>query len=134
MPIRPEMKALYPKDWRSVSRRIRERAGNVCEWPGCGAPNGQFIERDARDKERWKPHSHSGVCLGEACGSVKVVLTVAHLDHDPTNNDESNLRAWCQLRHLRYDSAEHAKNAAATRARKRDEQTGQLALKASGRP
>ena len=39
---------------------------------------------------------------------VKVVLTVAHLDHDETNHDVSieRLRAWCQLCHLRYDAAE----------------------------
>ena len=36
MPIRPELRALYPDDWPAISRRIRfERAGNRCEW--CGA-------------------------------------------------------------------------------------------------
>ena len=36
MPIRPELRALYPPDWPQISRRIRfERAGNRCEW--CGA-------------------------------------------------------------------------------------------------
>ena len=35
MPIRPEMKDLYPADWPAVSQRIRfERAGGKCEWRG----------------------------------------------------------------------------------------------------
>ena len=34
---------------------------------------------------------------------VRVVLTISHRDHDPTNNDPANLRALCQRCHLRYD-------------------------------
>jgi hypothetical protein len=34
---------------------------------------------------------------------VKVVLTVAHLNHDPADCRDENLRAGCQLHHLRYD-------------------------------
>ena len=47
-----------------------------------------------------------------------IVLTVAHLDHDPTNCDDDNLRAWCQRHHLAYDHAHHMKNAQATRKAK----------------
>ena len=84
MPIRPECKALYPKDWKRISLRIRtERAGNLCEW--CKAENGQ-------------PHPVTG---------SKVVLTVAHLDHDPRNCDDTNLRALCQRCHLSYDAEHH---------------------------
>jgi 5-methylcytosine-specific restriction endonuclease McrA len=32
-----------------------------------------------------------------------VVLTVAHLDHQPENVDPNNLRAWCQRCHNTYD-------------------------------
>lgn len=35
---------------------------------------------------------------------VKVVLTVAHLDHQPENCDPENLRAWCQRCHNVYDA------------------------------
>ncbi|WP_148041392.1 HNH endonuclease family protein [Rufibacter immobilis] len=34
---------------------------------------------------------------------MKVILTVAHLDHDPTNNEDWNLKALCQLCHNRHD-------------------------------
>lgn len=80
MPIRPENKARYPKDWPAISRRIRERAGNKCEW--CLAENG-------------KPHPITG--------SI-VVLTVAHLDHTPENVADNNLKALCQRCHNTYDA------------------------------
>ena len=39
---------------------------------------------------------------------VKVVLTVAHLDHDETNHDvhDNRLKAMCQWCHLNYDAKE----------------------------
>jgi hypothetical protein len=45
MPIRPENRARYPKDWKRISREARERAGNRCEgsptYPDCRAENGK---------------------------------------------------------------------------------------------
>ena len=39
---------------------------------------------------------------------VKVILTIAHLDHDEENHNVSmdRLKALCQLCHLRYDAKE----------------------------
>jgi hypothetical protein len=103
----PMDKSRYPADWDAISLRIRfERAGGVCEWPGCTA-------------EHLQPHPETG---------SKVILTVAHLDHDATNNADTNLMAMCQLHHLRYDAQQHACHAAETRRRKRDAETGQLEL------
>jgi 5-methylcytosine-specific restriction endonuclease McrA len=85
----------YPNNWTSISRRIRELAGKKCEF--CGAEN-------------YAQHPITG---------SRVVLTVAHLDHDTTNNRRENLRALCQRCHLRYDSEYHKKNAANTRRRKK---------------
>lgn len=97
----PLDRSKYPPDWEAISRRIRqERAHHRCEW--CGALNGL-------------PHPVTG---------SRVVLTVAHLDHDPTNNADDNLAALCQRDHLRHDRGQHQRNAAETRRRKR----GQLAL------
>ncbi len=97
MPIRPENKARYPKDWKAISVSVREDAGNRCEgspdFPECRAENGA-------------PHPETG---------SKVVLTVAHLDHTPENCDRANLKAWCQRCHLNYDKTHHAKTAYATR-------------------
>lgn len=44
-----------------------------------------------------------------------IVLTVAHLDHDPRNCDPSNLKALCQRCHLRYDIEHHGETAYQTR-------------------
>lgn len=85
MPIRPENQARYPKDWKRISKEVRDAAGNRCEgspaYPDCRAVNG-------------KPHPETG---------SKVVLTVAHLDHQPENCERENLRAWCQRCHNTYD-------------------------------
>lgn len=95
----------YPADWPIISRRIREeRAGNRCEW--CGAEN-------------HKPHP--------ATGSM-VVLTVAHLDHNPRNCEDNNLAALCQRCHLTYDAKLHAQHAAQTRREQRDAASGQVAM------
>ncbi|MCW2242758.1 HNH endonuclease [Azospirillum canadense] len=93
MPIRPEQRALYPREWKAISLRIRtERAGGRCEFCRV-AINGQ-------------PHPVTG---------SKIVLTVAHLNHDPADCRDENLAAMCQKCHLTYDAALHRENAAKTR-------------------
>lgn len=64
----------------------------------------------------------TGEHLGYARGSeyntkrlVKVVLTVAHLDHQPENCADDNLKALCQKCHLDYDREHHKANRAKTR-------------------
>jgi len=98
MPIRPENKDRYPKDWPEISRK--KRAGGVCD----GSP--QFPDCRARNGE---PHPITG---------SKVVLTVAHLDHQPENCDPENLRAWCQRCHNAYDAPMRAKGVADRRRAK----------------
>jgi hypothetical protein len=46
---------------------------------------------------------------------IVIVLTVAHLNHDPTDCRPENLRAMCQRHHLAYDHDHHRANAWATR-------------------
>lgn len=122
MPIKAENKKLYPKNWKEIRQRILERAGNKCEF--CGVENhavgyrnkdGEFVESIGIQQE-------ADELDGEKL--FKIVLTVAHLDHDPTNNDLSNLRALCQKCHNNYDK-EHRKE---TRKRTREAQRGQICL------
>lgn len=104
MPIRPEMKARYPKDWKLRSRFIRHyRAKNKCEW--CGAENG-------------RSHPETG---------SKVVLTTAHVyDHRPENASFLNLAALCQKCHNGHDAEMRRKN---RRERlRRESGQGELAL------
>lgn len=119
MPIRPENRGRYPADWREISARIRARAGNQCEW--CGVGNHELGGRTAGGT--WLP----ALPLGENgsrlqwpqpgewawCGSggrseklriVRIVLTVAHLDQQPENCTDENLKALCQRCHNRYDA------------------------------
>ena len=92
MPIKPENKDRYPDNWKQISQHIRfERAGNRCEFCGC---------------ENYQPHPVTG---------SKVVLTVAHLDHQPENNAPENLRALCQRCHLSYDAEHHAQSRKSSR-------------------
>lgn len=49
---------------------------------------------------------------------IVIVLTVAHLDHQPENCRPENLAAMCQRHHLAYDHDHHRANAQATRRAK----------------
>ncbi|MEV7602904.1 hypothetical protein AB0O91_36620 [Kitasatospora sp. NPDC089797] len=115
MPIRPENRARYPADWPEVSRAIKERGGWQCECLGeCG--RGTHPGRC--------PNRHGRPAYGT--GST-VVLTTAHLDHQPEHCDPQNLRAMCQGCHLHYDRDHHRESAAATRRAAR-EAAGQLSF------
>lgn len=125
----------YPRNWRAISKHIREvRAGGRCECAGecgdehegdngrCDAPNGALIVRDSLRRAHWSRHEHTGVCCGEPCGATKVVLTVAHLDHNESNNHESNLIALCQRCHLKLDGRDNL-------ARRREREAAALGQK-----
>ena len=70
-----------------------------------------------RDNRGWKvPYSQApAVTEGK---DVKIVLTVAHLNHKPEDCRRENLRALCQSCHLTYD----APYKAAERAKRRKAQ------------
>lgn len=105
MPIRPENKKLYPKNWKQIRNDILKRANNKCEF--CGVDNyaegyrdknGNFIKSEGMQQE-------ADILDGEKI--IRIVLTVAHLDHNPQNNDYNNLKALCQRCHLRHDIEQH---------------------------
>ena len=84
----------YPPNWRSEIRpRILARAGNCCEF--CGVPNGGMGRRLKDGTWELSPF-----------GPTRIVLTIAHLDHDPENHEvkDDRLAALCQYCHLRYDA------------------------------
>lgn len=123
MPISPENRKRYPANWRAIRAQILERAGHRCE--KCGKPNGRTVAVGPTGEYEdgwagWFDAAGEPICEPDHDGrEIRVVLTIAHLDHTPENCDPSNLRAWCQRCHLRYDREHHAKNAAATRARRK---------------
>lgn len=104
MPIRPEMKARYPADWKLRSRFVRKvRAGNRCEW--CGVQNGAWrntatgeVTTNPLQAERW--------FIVDGDKVSRIVLTCAHVyDHRPEAASLLNLAALCQRCHNRHDAA-----------------------------
>jgi hypothetical protein len=136
----PMDRSRYPANWEDISRRIRERAGNRCEW--CGVPNGAWGYRDKTGRF-WTEEEIAQTDGDHPFNNyepkpLRIVLTVAHLGvtrpdgasgdkHDKMDVRDENLAALCQRCHINYDRDEHSANAAATRRRKR-EQAGQLPL------
>ena len=130
----------YPRDWKQITAGIRLRTNNACAQ--CRAPNGETIVRDDERKVYVLPHgetfdARTGAFVGYTRGSeldgrsVRVVLTVAHLDHDETNNADDNLAALCQKCHLAHDRDDNHRRAQASRSAKReriDRLRGQTAL------
>ena len=120
MPIKPENRARYPKNWKEIRQAILNRAYNRCEF--CGVQNGVW-----RTKPMWGRkgfvyiHKHKAAeAAAKGQELTKIVLTIAHLDHQPENNDPANLRALCQKCHNDYDREHRQRNAAITRQQKRN--------------
>jgi hypothetical protein len=111
--------ARYPKDWPQISAGVRERAGHKCE--ECGVKNYEYGGRDPLGgwhkslpqgekllRLVWPEPGDIAMCKGwpEPLRIVRIVLTVAHLNHQPEDCRPENLKAWCQRCHNRYDAAE----------------------------
>lgn len=141
MPIKPENKKLYPADWPQIRERIRSRAKDKCE--NCGVHDHSVGYRD--EEGNFIPCSgnlimedygsgidpHTGSILevrkakemaefqtqNDEMGNkyIVIICTTAHLDHNPANCDESNLRFWCQKCHNSYDVRHRKKTRRNTR-------------------
>jgi hypothetical protein len=117
MPIRRELRPLYPPDWRELSRQVRfETAQGRCQ--RCGRPHltrlrclpdGRWFDEQAatwRDR-RGRPARWPNLVEMARLRTTRVVLAAAHLDSNPTNNRLMNLRALCQRCHLMHDRSHH---------------------------
>lgn len=150
MPIRPENMHRYPKDWKDIRAEILEREQNACKF--CGLPNYAWVIRwpgEGRTYLLRADHDKSvtydkavelaarylKITLADGIDEdgpdwrlTRIVLTIAHLDHQPENNgtvgNRPNLAALCQLCHNRYDR----KHRAETRGKTRDAKQGQRRL------
>lgn len=92
MPIKPENKDRYPKDWKDIRARILQRANNRCEF--CGVENHTYRLNPKTGKKAY------------------IVLTIAHMNEVIEDCSDGNLKALCQRCHNQYDAkmrAEHRK-------------------------
>lgn len=116
----------YPKNWKTEIRpAVLKRANNCCEF--CKVPNYKIILRgewngiecyqddDGNIFDANTSESIGSDYVGEVHPTnkfIKIILTIAHLDHDKQNHNISidRLRALCQRCHLRYDVQNHVRN------------------------
>lgn len=125
----------YPPNWKTEIRpAILERAKHCCE--ECGLKNYEIGYRDATgyfygwrliedllERKGYDIFCHELKNCYDSKGNptkpIKIVLTIAHLDHDISNNDPANLKALCQRCHLNYDKEHHRKNTKGTIEKKK---------------
>jgi len=126
----PTDRTIYPPDWEQRAERIKSRAGYRCE--SCGL--GQYwhvyslLRKDTKRRE-WFVNYRAAVDRAVESGwirevaqryyikTIKVVLTVHHLNHDPGNWDvkDDQLEALCQKCHLRQHKKKTDARQVATR-------------------
>lgn len=135
MPIRAEFRKFYGREWQTETRpRILTRAGHQCEQ--CAKPNHATIETvkyvlpemfgGYRMHWRHIGHAPGNTWIGQRgtvdlfqdfdqlhrVDTIRVVLTVAHLNHTPGDDRDENLAALCQWCHLIHDLQHHQESRA----------------------
>jgi hypothetical protein len=116
MPIRPELRPLYPQHWRELSSHVRfERAEGRCQ--SCGRPHlallrclpdGRWFDEQAatwRDR-RGRPARWPDLTEATRFRMTRVVLAAAHLDSDPDQQSaKESARALSTLPHAARSAA-----------------------------
>lgn len=112
MTLTKEQRAAYGPEWLAVRDAILHRAGGRCECQGeCGWTR-HLVATDGSADDPWRDPAISPRCPAlnrqpSPLTGSRVVLTIAHLDHDGhlgVHRDD-RLRAMCQGCHLAYDRA-----------------------------
>ena len=100
----------YPPNWKTEIRpRILDRANYTCEMNGCEFKHLEnVLSVQINGKRKWFKHTMENEIAYPINKLVKVVLTIAHLDHDEDNHNvkDERLAAFCQRCHLAYDAQE----------------------------
>lgn len=117
----------YPPNWKTEIRpAVLKRAGEIlhpvtkyimqeakCEH--CGVENHRLIYRFGKEKgdwELWPEGMESEAWTLDGKKATKIILTIAHLDHDKINHQVKleRLAALCQKCHLGHDIHHHIRN------------------------
>ena len=119
MPIRPELRWLYPIDWPQISRWVRFlRAPGGCE--ACGRPHGRVVRHlgDGRwwdeTEQTWRDGRGRQVplaCPGQGCAVAEdqggAGAGASRPQSRPLRARHRSVRALCQRCHLLHDRPEH---------------------------
>ena len=105
----PMQRDLYPQNWEQIALEVKQAAHWICQECGrpCRKPReswDELIDRVAPITANYTRDNYWGI--QDEQGNWKFgrfTLTVAHLDHDPSNSDPNNLKALCSVCHCRYD-------------------------------
>ena len=118
----PMKRELYPQNWEAIARAIKDKANWTCQTCGkpCRRPKEDLDDFVQRVPPEWESHLYEQV--DDEFGVVdrlkpgRFVLTVAHINHTPSDCSEGNLIAECSVCHLRRDADLHRRNASHRRA------------------
>lgn len=121
----------YPKDWKEMRKRILERENHKCKF--CDVPNYAIIYRPIKKNMKWEFAPEGMICESDLFDGIKftkIILTIAHLDHDKENHEVSDdrLAALCQRCHLLFDIDRHVANRKANKLKKQNETQLSIAL------
>ena len=120
----------YPSNWADLRKQVLKRAKNRCEFCGvqnhavghrdkegrfCPTYGNQWHDAAGRGELSYKEAKETADLNNEDTANehfIIIVLTIAHLDHDPENHNVSmdRLRALCQKCHNKYDMPNRVKN------------------------
>lgn len=116
----------YPANWKTEIRpAILKRAGDRCE--KCGVENSVFGYRDRAGVFHRSEGLQAEADVLDGHRVFRIVLTVAHLNHDRTDNRPENLAALCQRCHLLHDREQHRE----TRRRNREAESARKVVKST---
>jgi hypothetical protein len=121
MTISPkDRRELYPLNWGAISWMVLERAEWRCQCHGeCGRLVEHLHRADGRCRNR-----HGQPRWGGQPWQRPVILSAAHLDHDPSSRDLGSILAYCESCHLSFDQPQHL----ATRRANREAALGLMPL------
>lgn len=126
----------YPITWNLIRERILERDNHCCKI--CKVKNhaivfrGEYKGQEVFQTDDAKIYNtatgdfieeNAYALIEPSTGNpgqkaIKIVLTIAHLNHNVNDNRDDNLAALCQLHHLRHDKDQHKKTVRKTKEKK----------------
>ncbi len=114
MPVRKDLVKAYPdgslrtKEWLAIRNQVLRKAGRRCQECQARDRSGFIVFDDADGPiDRWTLDLFGHRHAPHGARLITIYLSIAHLNHDPSDNRKSNLKALCLRCHLDHDRANH---------------------------